>query len=62
MSVLLAAFVSCAAAAPAKPAERVPGDYTYTREYVSWLIGKEMRKHDITGLSIALQQSGLLPN
>jgi CubicO group peptidase (beta-lactamase class C family) len=32
----------------------VPGDYAYTREYTSGLIGKEMRKHDVTGLSIAL--------
>jgi CubicO group peptidase (beta-lactamase class C family) len=51
--VLLAALASCAAA-PRKPAERVPGDYTHTREYTSWLIANEMRKHDVTGLSIAL--------
>jgi CubicO group peptidase (beta-lactamase class C family) len=42
------------AVAPQKPPERVPGDYTYTREYTSRLIAREMRKHDVQGLSIAL--------
>jgi CubicO group peptidase (beta-lactamase class C family) len=53
ISILLIALAACAAA-PRKPAERVPGDYTYMREYTSWLIANEMRKHDVTGLSIAL--------
>lgn len=47
-------FLASCAGAPQKPLERVPGDYSYTREYVSWLIAKEMRKDDVQGVSIAL--------
>lgn len=50
----LVAILAGCAIAPQKPTERVPGDYTYTREYTSWLIAKEMRKHDVQGVSIAL--------
>ncbi len=40
--------------APVKP-EPVPrGDYQYTKQYLSWKIRKEMKKHDVKGLSIAL--------
>jgi CubicO group peptidase (beta-lactamase class C family) len=41
-------------AMPKKPDNPAPGDYGYTKEYISWLIRKEMKKHDVTGLSIAL--------
>lgn len=40
--------------APPKPASVPRSDYGYTRQYVSWLIEKEMRRHDVEGLSIAL--------
>ncbi|MBT1075783.1 serine hydrolase domain-containing protein [Geobacter grbiciae] len=39
---------------PKKPDSLTRGDYGYTKEYVSWLIKKEMRENDVTGLSIAL--------
>jgi CubicO group peptidase (beta-lactamase class C family) len=39
---------------PARPADALPGDYEYTKQYLSWLIQKEMKKFDVTGLSIAL--------
>lgn len=42
------------AAAPKKPDLIPHSDYSYTREYLSWLIRKEMKRHDVTGLSIAL--------
>ncbi len=39
---------------PTQPETQVRGDYSYTKEYMSWLIKKEMKKNDVTGLSIAL--------
>jgi len=42
------------AVAPKKPDVIRQGDYSYTSEYLSWLIRKEMKRHDVTGLSIAL--------
>jgi len=50
-SLLLLA--SCATPPPvALNLER--GDFRHTREYLTWLIDKEMSQNDITGLSIAL--------
>ena len=39
---------------PDRPAVGVPSDYGYTKQYLSWLIPKQMKKHRVTGLSIAL--------
>lgn len=39
---------------PQKPATSARGDYAYTREYISWLIGQGMSDDGVTGLSIAL--------
>lgn len=39
---------------PPKPTHAGRGDYRYTRDYVSWLIGEEMTENRVTGLSIAL--------
>lgn len=39
---------------PTKPASVAHRDYTYTRQYVSWLLEKEMKDQQVTGLSIAL--------
>jgi len=39
---------------PPRPETLARGDYSYTKEYMSWLINKEMKKNDVTGLSIAL--------
>lgn len=40
--------------APAKPETATLGDYEYTKQFISWLIKKEMKSNNITGLSIAL--------
>lgn len=40
--------------APVKPEIIGHGDYEYTKQYISWLIEKEMKSNNITGLSIAL--------
>lgn len=40
--------------APIKPKDIAPGDYEYTRQYMTWFIKKEMKSRNITGLSIAL--------
>jgi CubicO group peptidase (beta-lactamase class C family) len=40
-----------------RPKSRRPlakGDYGFVREYISWLVKREMKKHDVTGISIAL--------
>lgn len=40
--------------APMKPKTAALGDYEYTRQYISWLIKKEIKNKNIVGLSIAL--------
>ena len=32
----------------------MPGDYSYTKEYIRWFVHQQMKKHDVTGLSLAL--------
>lgn len=39
---------------PKKPDSLARRDYGYAKEYISWLIQKEMKENDVTGLSIAL--------
>lgn len=43
----------CATPPPVAPTD-VRGDYSYTERYLSWMIDREMRQEEITGLSIAL--------
>jgi CubicO group peptidase (beta-lactamase class C family) len=47
-------LLSACAPAPVKPAQISHGDYEYAKKYLTWLIGREMKKNDVTGLSIAL--------
>ena len=42
------------AIAPKKPDEILLGNYTYAKEYLTWLIQKEMKKNQVMGLSIAI--------
>ncbi len=49
--VLLA---GCLNSPPPKPETRVPGDYAYTKDYIRWFVHQQMKKHDVTGLSLAL--------
>ena len=53
-AVLLIACASGCSTAPIKPESAAPGDYEYTKQYISWLIRKEMKSNNVTGLSIAL--------
>jgi len=53
LALAIAALSACSTP-PQKPAAAVRGDYRYTREYITWLIGKEMEDANVTGLSIAL--------
>lgn len=46
--------LSACSTPPQKPATSVRGDYTYTRQYITWLIEQGMSSDDVTGLSIAL--------
>jgi len=46
--------LSACSTAPQKPPTTARGDYSYTKQYLSWLIAREMSKNDVTGLSIAL--------
>jgi CubicO group peptidase (beta-lactamase class C family) len=54
ITALLIVVLSACSTPPQKPASTVRGDYTYTKQYISWLIGQEMDDADVTGLSIAL--------
>lgn len=51
---LLLSVLSACSTPPQKPIATVQGDYTYTKEYISWLIQQRMSSDDVTGLSIAL--------
>jgi len=51
-TVFLAGCVS--APEPERSQSATPGDYSFTRKYVSWLAQEMMDEHDIPGLSIAL--------
>jgi CubicO group peptidase (beta-lactamase class C family) len=46
-------LASCATM-PERPENPARHDYNFTTEYITWLIKKEMKEHDVTGLSIAL--------
>lgn len=55
--LIVALFVislSACSTPPQKPGNAVRGDYTYTKQYITWLIEREMSDADVTGLSIAL--------
>lgn len=41
-------------AMPAKPQNLAPGNYAPIREYITSLVKQEMKKNDVTGLSLAL--------
>src|ERR1039457_208923 len=52
--VMLACMHAGCSAMPIRPESIPRGDYTYARDYISWLARSEMSKHGVTGLSIAL--------
>ena len=55
-SIALATLLcaGCASVPPARPPSLHPRDYGYTRTYGRWLIENEMKRHKVTGLSVAL--------
>lgn len=53
LALLVTTLCACTTA-PLKPAKPTRGDYTHTKEYISWLIKQEMADANVTGLSIAL--------
>lgn len=52
--ILSAILLSACSTPPQKPTVTESGDYSYTRQYISWLIEEGMDDDDVTGLSIAL--------
>lgn len=44
----------CNSAPPKKPEAKQLGDYAYAKQYATWLIEQQMRRHGVVGLSIAL--------
>ena len=52
--MITALLTGCLNSAPPKPEARVPGDYSYTKEYIRWFVQQQMKKHNVTGLSLAL--------
>jgi CubicO group peptidase (beta-lactamase class C family) len=46
--------LSACSTPPKKPLETQRGDYSYTKQYITWMIEHEMEDADVTGLSIAL--------
>ena len=55
ISLVTFATVSCVVSGsePRKPAN-IKGNYSYAKEYLTWLIKKTMDKYNIKGMSIAL--------
>lgn len=52
--IMMFLLVAGCAAAPARPTTLLPGDYGYLKEYMSWFVQNQMKKNDVTGLSVAL--------
>jgi len=52
--LLILSLTACATAPPKAPEIQESGDYTYVKEYMTWLIQKEMKTKQIVGLSVAL--------
>lgn len=54
LACLPALLMGCLNSAPPKPENRMAGDYAYTKDYIRWFVHQQMKKHDMTGLSLAL--------
>jgi CubicO group peptidase (beta-lactamase class C family) len=53
-TVLLTTVLTSCTVAPPRPSNVASGDYALVRAYLSQLIPYEMKKHEVTGLSIAV--------
>jgi len=49
----LLSLLGCSVA-PSRPVKAVRGDYSYAKQYLEWYIPRQMKKHDVPGVSIAL--------
>lgn len=54
LSACLILVLTGCVSAPVRPKVATPGDYEFTKTYVSWLTKKLMNDHDIPAVSIAL--------
>jgi len=55
-AIILFAVISISgcSTAPQKQKQLIAGNYDYAKEYISWLIKKEMKKNQVMGVSIAI--------
>ena len=51
--IVIVVFAGCSGA-PVKPDQTIPGNYDYAKEYLTWLINKEMKHNKVMGVSIAI--------
>ncbi len=54
LSCFFTLLAGCASSPPPKPETKQPGNYEYTKEYIRWYVEHQMKKHGVTGLSLAL--------
>ena len=54
LTCFVALLMGCLNSPPPKPETRLPSDYAYTKDYIRWFVHQQMKKHDVTGLSVAL--------
>lgn len=54
LSCVFVLLTGCISSPPPKPETTIPGDYAYTKDYIRWFVQQQMKKHDVTGLSLAL--------
>jgi len=52
--ILVSVLISACSTAPQKPQQITAGNYDYVKEYISWLINKEMKQQQVMGASIAI--------
>lgn len=52
--ILFSVLISACSTAPQKPKQITAGNYDYVKEYINWLINKEMKKQQVMGVSIAI--------
>lgn len=52
--VVMTFLLAGCATAPARPTTLLPGDYGYIKKYMSWFVQNQMKKNNVTGLSVAL--------
>lgn len=51
---LVSTLLTACATAPQKPADLSQGDYSHVKTYGQWLVQREMKKHKVVGMSVAL--------